>query len=321
MKNTVLINPSDLVGQEIKDQIGQLGGAAQRLTLLTTVADQVGTLTDIGGAAAMVGAYRPEELEGAEILFLCGPFEQCQGVLDQAPPDAQIVLVSPDTPTGAAAPGPWAVAGLPDEPSRVLVSPHPATVHLVQLLHPLADLGLARASATVVQPASLFGADALDELMEQTRQILAFHTPAGGEHFERQIVFNLLPTVDDGTVGHQVRTLLSGSISSPLDLSAQVIQGGIFHGTSVSLHVSLAPAITLDELESALFAGSLLQRVDDLPPGPVDAASTDRILVAPPRLEGHQPGTFWLWSVMDNLTRGAALNAIALGGIELPLAN
>ncbi|MEJ2086836.1 MAG: hypothetical protein P8Y44_14430, partial [Acidobacteriota bacterium] len=46
--------------------------------------------------------------------------------------------------------------------------------------------------------------------------------------------------------------------------------------------------------------------------GPVDAASSERILFSPPRRSERRPDSFRIWSVMDNLTRGGALNALAI---------
>jgi len=50
--------------------------------------------------------------------------------------------------------------------------------------------------------------------------------------------------------------------------------------------------------------------VDEDPLGPIDAAATDDVLLG--HLRSESPGSYWLWSVMDNLTRGGASNAIAI---------
>jgi aspartate-semialdehyde dehydrogenase len=197
----------------------------------------------------------------------------------------------------------------------MLVSPAPSVVQLGLLLAPLTELGLVRASATVVQPASRFGTDALDELMEQARKILTFHTPGGGEYFDRQMVFNLLPSEDQGSVERQLQTILSDRFESPPEVAVQMVQGGIFHGLSASLLVEFSSPRRAEEVIKRLVAETRIQLVDDLPPGPVDAASSSQLLIAPARSIGDRPKALWIWSVMDNLTRGAALNAIDLAGV------
>jgi aspartate-semialdehyde dehydrogenase len=45
-------------------------------------------------------------------------------------------------------------------------------------------------------------------------------------------------------------------------------------------------------------------------PGPTDAAAREEILVADLRPSSAQPGSYELWAVMDNLTRGGASNVV-----------
>lgn len=321
MKNLAIINPSDLVAKEIKDQLAQLGISSQNLALLTTKEEEIGTLTDIGGAAAVVQQFTAEGIEETDFVFLCGPIEDCRAALEALPAQTTAIVLSADA-SSADEIGPYAIAGITSvEPGTTVLSPHPAVVQIALLLSSLRGLGVLRATASVVQPASFFGADALDELMDQTRKILAFHTPGGGEHFDRQMVFNLLPTDDEGQIEAQLIDVLTDLDGTPDTVPAQLIQGGIFHGVSVSLYLEMSNAVSGDEVCEALVAAPTIQVVEDLAPGPVDAASSERLLVSPPRLVAGRPAAYWLWSVMDNLTRGAAINAVQLAGISSPMAN
>jgi aspartate-semialdehyde dehydrogenase len=45
--------------------------------------------------------------------------------------------------------------------------------------------------------------------------------------------------------------------------------------------------------------------------GPIDAAASDKVLFGTVRKD-EAAGGLWLWAVMDNLTRGGALNAIEI---------
>jgi aspartate-semialdehyde dehydrogenase len=99
-------------------------------------------------------------------------------------------------------------------------------------------------------------------------------------------------------------------------VATQVVQAGVFHSYSASVHVAFAPAPAgvpgLEAVREALSAAPWLRWADQEPLGPVDAAGAEEVLLGPLRPDGARPGAFWLWSVMDNLTRGGASNAVAL---------
>ena len=44
--------------------------------------------------------------------------------------------------------------------------------------------------------------------------------------------------------------------------------------------------------------------------GPIEAAASDKVIFGTVRKD--DTGGFWLWAVMDNLTRGGALNAVEI---------
>ncbi|HET9766539.1 MAG TPA: aspartate-semialdehyde dehydrogenase, partial [Thermoanaerobaculia bacterium] len=94
-------------------------------------------------------------------------------------------------------------------------------------------------------------------------------------------------------------------------VSAQVLQAGVFHGFAASVHLAFEPDPGVAALRDAYADRPYLRWADnDAPLGPIDAASTDDVLLGHLRPDG--PGSYWLWSVMDNLTRGGATNAIAI---------
>ena len=314
MTQIAIINPSDLVAVEIKDQLGSQGIANNRLLLLSANEEEIGTLTDIGGSAAMVQKLTEDTLAVVDTVFFCGPIADCRQAIEWMPAHALGIVLSPDAIDVA----PLAVAGTAQSrrETGLLQSPHPAVVQLALLLAPLRDRGIRRIVGTVVQPASIFGGDALDELMAQTRKVLAFQNPAEGTHFDRQIVFNLLPSDDGGQVASQLREVLSTETSEEPQIAVQVVQGGIFHGLSLSLLVELSESTSEEVVRDLLDSDTRIEIVDDLPPGPIESASTDRLLATPPRIARGSKNAFWIWSVMDNLKQGAAHNVLDLAGLS-----
>ena len=82
-----------------------------------------------------------------------------------------------------------------------------ATVLLALLLEPLLPLGLSEATAWLVQPATMHGRAGMDELMGQTRALLAFAEDKPTDVFGQQLSFNLLATGADTLVTTVVCTV------------------------------------------------------------------------------------------------------------------
>ncbi len=311
MSTIAIVHPMSLLGKELRETLERLPAVGGDIRLLSNREDEIGTLTEVAGAAAMVSRYEPEKLQGVSVAFLCGPMEDNRPILAELPPDATAVLLSFDA---TAADGQALVAGVNDEAARgqrVLLSPHPGVVLLAHLLDALKNLAVEEAVATLIQPASMRDDAGLEELFEQTRQIVAMTRRSPTPVFGAQLSFNLLPVpLPADPLTGQLQAVLPG-----MPLALQILQGGVFHSVSASLYVRCAGSPTLQAIRKALADHPHLE-VADKPKhlGPIDAAASDKVIYGNVRKD-EAGGGFWLWAVMDNLTRGGALNAIEIAGI------
>jgi aspartate-semialdehyde dehydrogenase len=306
-----ILHPMSLLGKELRETLERLPAVGGDIRLLSNREDEIGTLTEIAGAAAMVTRYEPEKLQGVSVVFLCGPLEDNRPILAEIPPETTAVLLSFDATAGDGQP---VVAGVNDEAARghrVLLSPHPGVVLLAHLLDALRDLKVEEAVATLIQPASMRDDAGLEELFEQTRQIVAMTRRSPTPVFGAQLSFNLLPVpLPADPLTGQLQAVLPG-----MPLALQILQGGVFHSVSASLYVRCAGSPTLQAIRKALADHPHLE-VADRPKhlGPIDAAASDKVIYGNVRKD-EAGGGFWLWAVMDNLTRGGALNAIEIARI------
>ena len=95
-----------------------------------------------------------------------------------------------------------------------------------------------------------------------------------------------------------------------MPLSIQLIQGGIFHCLALTLHVRCAAAPGAPAVRKALAASPFVELAEDPRHlGPIAAAASDRVMVGTVR---RDEGGIWIWAVMDNLTRGGAVNALEI---------
>jgi len=311
MSILALVHPSDLLGKELRQALDQRRDLWREIRLLSDDEDETGTLTEVAGAAALVERLDDGDLESVDCAIFCGPLASSRALLPRLATATTAIVLAPDA---EPADGTAIVAGINLEhavPGGVLLSPHPGAVGLAHLLAPLAPLAPRQAIATLLEPVSLTGGAALDEVLEQTRGILAFQSGWPKRVFGTQIAFNMLPSArSSGHLGALVEGLLGEQAPS---LSVQSLQTGIFHGCSLSVHLTFEHDPGLEAIRERLRSHASLELVDDPGTlGPIRAAARDKVLVGRVTRAGGTPAAYWIWAVFDNLTVGGAQNTLAI---------
>lgn len=316
MTTLAIFEPHTLIGKEVCEGLGRRPDPARQIRGLSVDQERAGALIELGGDAALVQAYEgADSLADVALAFLCGDTTASQPVLDQMPAGLQAILVGqPEYAEGDSV----LVAGvnLEDKPrGPIHRSPHPGAIALSLLLKPLQELGLASAHAVVHLPASAADQQGIDEVLEQSRSILAFTSRPEPEVFGTQLAYNLLPgSVAGGNLAQQARATLGADVP----LAVQTVQAGVFHSVAISLHVVLDAHPEEDEIGELLEASPWIRPVDE--PyllGPIDAAADEHILLGPIARSSDVAAAYDLWAVMDNLTRGGSLNALEIGAALL----
>ena len=320
MTHIAIVHPTHLVATELRETLDRRRELWQKLDLLSTLEQEIGTLTEVRGEAAVVTAVDGGSFDGVDVAFFFGPASSYRSLLTKLPATTTAVVMSESTDEADGLP---IVAGLNLEQvgeSSTLSSPHPAVIALAYLLSPLAPFNPRRLNVTVHQPASLFGNEGLDELLEQTRRILSFQSSEEEGALPQGLAFNLFeaPGGNAGIVGPLKSTLAASSFdqqasgsAKELDITCQVLQTGVFHGFGLSLHLELETDPGFDPLCAALDASPHLD-LDTHPHrlGPKESVAKEVILVGSPKPAGD--GRYTLWAAFDNLTVGGAMNAVSL---------
>lgn len=205
----------------------------------------------------------------------------------------------------------------------IIASPAPSTVQIVTTLKPLHDAArVRRVVATLLQSVSGTGKKAMDELLQQTANLLSFReiTPSAYPH---QIAFNLLPhvgafldngaTTEERHVAEEAKRVMG---DGSLRVAATAVQAPVFRGHAASLNIETEKELTANEARS-LLAGAPGVTVFDAPekrlyPLPIDAAGKDGVYVGRIREDESVERGLALWVVTDNLRKGAALNALQI---------
>jgi aspartate-semialdehyde dehydrogenase len=196
-----------------------------------------------------------------------------------------------------------------------VVAAHPAASVLALLALRSAKAGtLQRFVATVFEPASEHGQKGMDELHEQTINLLSFQE-LPKQVFDAQVAFNMLArygprsdrsldSVSQRIQKHYKRIAPTATVPSLL-----VVQAPIFHGHAFSVYLEMEKPIALGDFAQALTGDHIVvaSGSEDVPSN-VSAAGQGDILVSLARDANHENGV-WLWAASDNL-RVAALTAV-----------
>jgi len=182
----------------------------------------------------------------------------------------------------------------------------------VMALEPLRRAaGLASVVVTTFQAASGAGREALEEL--ETRA-------AEPRVLPRALERNVVPQCDafrpDGTTAEEQKLVdeTRKILGLPgLALTATCVRVPVAVGHSAAVLVETERALGVDEALAALraFPGLSVGGADEYAT-PMEAAGRDEVFVGRVRPDPSHPRRLWLWTVVDNLRKGAATNAVQI---------
>ncbi len=227
--------------------------------------------------------------------------------------DPQVPLVVPEV----------NAAALRSLPRGIVAIPNCTTTPLVMALKPLHDaVGVKRVVVTTFQSVSGTGAAAMDELLDQTRALMAFRD-VKAEVYPYQIAFNLLPHIGSFSEGGEcseeikiVRETRKILDAPKMRVTSTTVRVPVLRCHSESINVELEKPLSPNDARAALAAMSGVLVYDDplkkLYPMPLDATGKDEVYVGRIREDASVTNGLNLWVVSDNLRKGAALNAVQI---------
>ena len=325
-----VVGASSLVGKELSEELATSSLAASDFVLLD-VEEAVGQVTTAADEVSFIQRLEASSFERMDFVFFAGePATTKKHWQDARRAGASIIdlTYALEGENGVLVLAPWVAevsagkAGgeVPNLSTPAIVPAHPAAVMLALIAGKLqARIPLRSVAATVMEPASEYGRAAMDELHQQTVNLLSFQT-LPREQYDTQVAFNLVPELGEGAkVGlketeQRIRRHYAGLAGGYLPaLALQMVQVPVFHGYVVSMLVEIEKVSTVRELEAAL-AGDHIDVLtgESDPPSNLSAAGQEEILVRvrEDSNDGSKGTRFWIWMAADNL-KLAALNSIA----------
>jgi aspartate-semialdehyde dehydrogenase len=197
-----------------------------------------------------------------------------------------------------------------------LAVPHPLALLLVELLEPLERrLGLQEAVAILLRPAADFGEAGVEELRQQTVQLLSF-AELPQETFGRQLAFNIIPQAMLENGEQPLAEEISGDVARLLGwrrelLTMRVLVAPVFYGHCLQLHVRLGEDASLEQVREALcnhrFSYSTSEEAESTPMDVSGERKTNLYSIDEDGLGG-----FWLLAVAGELGERRAEQAVRI---------
>jgi aspartate-semialdehyde dehydrogenase len=202
------------------------------------------------------------------------------------------------------------------QPAPCVVA-HPAAVTLALLLLRARKAGAIRSLvATIFEPASERGQKGMDELHQQTVNLLSFQS-LPKDIFDVQVAFNMVARYGansklsfdslEARVRRHYQELAGADAPRP---ALMVLQPPVFHGHALSIFLEMEQVVDPEKLAQVLAGDhvTLAGAEDESQPSNVNTAGQANIMVSL-KAEASRSNGIWLWAAADNL-RIAALTAV-----------
>ncbi|NIP39137.1 MAG: aspartate-semialdehyde dehydrogenase [Candidatus Dadabacteria bacterium] len=213
---------------------------------------------------------------------------------------------------------------------NIIANPNCTTVVTIMGLKPIHDISrITRVVATSFQAVSGAGAQAIEELKDQTRAIVN-SKEAKAEVFSHQIAYNVIPHIDSFTengytkeemkLHNETRKILG---DEGIKLTATTVRVPVFRSHCVSVNLETESKVSIEQAKEAFtrFPGlSVLDNPEKSEyPMPIDTSGADDCFIGRIREDFTVQNGISFWISGDQLRKGAALNAVQIA--ELLIGN
>lgn len=206
---------------------------------------------------------------------------------------------------------------------NIIANPNCSTIQLLIALKPIYDaVGISRINVATYQSVSGAGQRAIDNLLQQSQQVLAGLTVDS-----QQIAFNVIPHIadflDNGYTQEEMKMVWETQkilADELIRVNPTCVRVPVLYAHSEAVHIETSEKITVERAQAVLqqAPGVIVtdEPAEQLYPTPVThAAGTDHVYVGRIREDLSHPKGLNMWIVSDNVRKGAALNAVQIAEI------
>jgi aspartate-semialdehyde dehydrogenase len=317
-----IVGAASLKGKEVAEVLRERNFPAVDIRLLDDD-ESLGRLEAVGDEMNFIQSVRSDQFERADFAFFVSNPQSTRKNWKTARDLGNTIIdlsyALEDEP-GASVRSPWierqtAQPIAPELQPGPVVPAHPAATVLALLALRSGKVArIERMVATVFEPASENGQKGMDELHEQTVNLLSFQELPKNV-YDIQVAFNMVARYGQRSelaleaVAERIRKHYRRIAAGAPELALQVLQAPVFHGHGFSIYVELERPISAADFSQALAGEPVVVAGDPADtPTNISAAGLAEILVSITK-EVNEKNGFWLWVTTDNL-RLAALTAV-----------
>ncbi|HEX6879379.1 MAG TPA: Asd/ArgC dimerization domain-containing protein [Terriglobales bacterium] len=316
-----VVGAASLKGKEIKDVLSERSFPSDDIKLLDDE-ESLGQMDTVGDEPTFIQQVTPDQLEGADFTFFATDPAYTTRTWRLARETGSEIIdlsYSLEAEQGAALRAPFVERELGQTPKVELkttpvVVAHPASAVLALLLSRVQKIREIRnVTAVICEPASEYGKRGMDELHDQTVNLLSFQQLPMNV-FGTQVAFNLGSAYGDDVIpssratelrilNHYTR-ITGGKLPLP---SVMLLHAPVFHAHTFSIYIDLASPFDQNEMQAAL-SGEHVQvtHSQDEEPSNVNVAGAEDILVSV-RPDLNRDNGVWIWAAADNLRLSATM--------------
>lgn len=212
-------------------------------------------------------------------------------------------------------------------PRNIIANPNCTTIQMVVALQAIERLShITHVHVATYQAASGAGAQAMKELEEQYRQVLAGETVTVNK-FAYQLAFNLIPHIDVFTDNDYTKEEMKmynetrKIMHSDVEVSATCVRVPSLRAHSEAVWIETQEHITVEQAREAFASAPGCYLMDNIKsntdnsfpyPMPLFLSGRDEVFIGRIRKDLSRPNGLAFWCVSDQIRKGAALNAVQI---------
>jgi aspartate-semialdehyde dehydrogenase len=318
-----IVGAASLKGKEVAEMLNERNFPAADIRLLDDD-ESMGQLEAMGDEISFIQRVRAEQFDNVDFTFFASDEATTRKNWKDARDAGSAIIdlsAALENEAGASVRSLWVERErgripAPDLQPGPCIAAHPVAVTLALLLLRATKAGaIRRAVSTIFEPASEHGQRGMDELHQQTVNLLSFQA-LPKDVYDAQVAFNMIarygqksqPSLDsvEARISRHYRKIAGDAAPRP---SLMLLQAPIFHGHALAVFLEMEGAVDVQALSQALTGDHVaIPGADEDSPSNVSSAGQADIQLAI-KPDPAQSNGVWLWAAADNL-RIAALTAV-----------
>ncbi len=308
---------TSLLGESLKNRIKYSGIAVSEVRLFASGGETNGQVTDFNDEARVITALDEINTDGIDVLFFCSDDSGFDNFVNSGDKRACLPVAVNLAPRASDSIGSSLFNSFTDriEPGKKAYEIfHPAVVLSQMMLDPLIEFGIESAAAFALQPVSYFGKGGIEELHDQTVNLLNFQE-APVENTRIQSSFNVFSAQFLNGKGNSLKKKLDEQMKTIREypLSMAVVQVPLFHAASCFVWLKTEKDVPVRKICAAITErhGKLVSLAGaGKDTSALNSADPDVFHLGHIWKDGNRERTYWLWGTADDTMFCAGLNAV-----------